>query len=171
MRVYLDSCLIYRACKSHLFCAVLYCRLWPVWLKHVFPHYLINGTIFIKKFFERVCFDFLYNLCLKHFSFQEVFREILSHMYVSLHVKTCYSCEILMKLECFLQILEKFLNIKFHENPSWESRVVSCGQTDMRNLLVAFHKFANAFKNQSYISPAFLFVVDESRFGHKKMCL
>jgi len=30
-------------------CAVLYCHLWPVWLYHIFPHYLINGTIFIKK--------------------------------------------------------------------------------------------------------------------------
>ena len=29
--------------------AVLYCRPWPVWLHHVFPHYLINGTIFGGK--------------------------------------------------------------------------------------------------------------------------
>jgi hypothetical protein len=26
-------------------CAVLYCHLWPVWLYHIFPHYLTNGTI------------------------------------------------------------------------------------------------------------------------------
>jgi len=24
-------CLSYPACKSHLFCAVLYCHLWPAW--------------------------------------------------------------------------------------------------------------------------------------------
>jgi hypothetical protein len=30
-------------------CAVLYCHLWPVWLYHIFAHYLINGTIFGKK--------------------------------------------------------------------------------------------------------------------------
>jgi hypothetical protein len=24
----------------------IYCHLWPVWLYHIFPHYLINGTIF-----------------------------------------------------------------------------------------------------------------------------
>ena len=23
----------------HLFCAVLYCHVWPVWLYHIFPHY------------------------------------------------------------------------------------------------------------------------------------
>jgi len=27
---------------------LLYCQLWPVWLYHIFPHYLINGTIFGK---------------------------------------------------------------------------------------------------------------------------
>ena len=41
-------------------CKVLYCHLWPVWLYnivlpsvacllHIFPHYLINGTIFGHK--------------------------------------------------------------------------------------------------------------------------
>ena len=23
----------------------IYCHLWPVWLNHIFPHYLINGTV------------------------------------------------------------------------------------------------------------------------------
>jgi hypothetical protein len=27
----------------------IYCHLWPVWLYHIFPHYLINITIFGKK--------------------------------------------------------------------------------------------------------------------------
>jgi len=34
------------------FFAVLYC-LWPVRLFHIFPYYLINGTIFFKKKIER----------------------------------------------------------------------------------------------------------------------
>ena len=34
-----------------------------------FPHYLINGKIFEKKkvIEHKVCFDFTYNFCLKHF--------------------------------------------------------------------------------------------------------
>ena len=41
---------------------------------NIFPHYLINGTIFEKKKKEKVtenkmCFDFLYSFCLTHFSF------------------------------------------------------------------------------------------------------
>ena len=30
-------------------CVALYCLLWPVWLCHIFPHYLTNGAIFRKK--------------------------------------------------------------------------------------------------------------------------
>jgi hypothetical protein len=46
MSACLCSCLSYPACKSNLFSAVLYCRLWPVWLYHISSRYLINGTIF-----------------------------------------------------------------------------------------------------------------------------
>jgi len=48
-----------------------YCHLWPAPLYNIFPHYLINGTIFDGKVTEHknVYFDFLYNVCLKHSSF------------------------------------------------------------------------------------------------------
>jgi len=35
-----------------------------------------------------------------------------------------------MKLEFSLQYFEKYSHIKFHENPSNGSRVVTCGRTD-----------------------------------------
>ena len=42
----------------------------PLWLDHSFRHYLIRDTIFGKKVKEyKMCFDFLYNFCLKQFSF------------------------------------------------------------------------------------------------------
>jgi hypothetical protein len=34
-------------------CAVLHCHLWPVWLYHIFQHYLINGTIFGGKAYRK----------------------------------------------------------------------------------------------------------------------
>jgi hypothetical protein len=47
-----------------------YTVMWPVWLYHIFPHYLIKGIISEKKIFNKnMCFDFLYNFCLKHFPF------------------------------------------------------------------------------------------------------
>jgi len=51
-----------------------------------------------------------------------------------------------MKLEFSRQTVEKYSNIKFHDNLSCGSRVVDCGRTDMTNLIVAFRNFANAPK-------------------------
>ena len=56
-----------------------------------------------------------------------------------------------MGLEFSSQILEKYLNIKFYENPSSRSRVVPCvrtadGQTDITKLEVSFRNFENAPK-------------------------
>ena len=56
-----------------------------------------------------------------------------------------------MKCEFSQQILEKFSNIIFCENPSSGSQVVPCRQTDrwmdrqtdMMNLIVAVHNFVN----------------------------
>ena len=73
-------------------------------------------------------------------------------MYIGLHVKYCtrYSCQTLMKREFSRQILENYSDIKFHENPFRGSRV-SCrrtdGQTDITNLIVAFHNFVTRLKS------------------------
>jgi hypothetical protein len=67
---------------------------------------------------------------------------------------TRYSCPILMKIEFSRNIFEKYINIKFHENPSSWSRVVPCGrtngQTDITKLTVAFRSFAKAPRNHSF---------------------
>jgi len=48
----------YPACSAH----APYCKVWPV--------HLINGMIFKNKLLNiNVYFDFLYNFCLKHYSF------------------------------------------------------------------------------------------------------
>jgi hypothetical protein len=74
-------------------------------------------------------------------------------MYIGVHVKYRYCCQILIKLEFSQQIFESSSNIKFHENPSSESRDFPCGhrdreretdrQTDMTELIFAFRNFAN----------------------------
>jgi len=30
-------------------CAVLYCRLWPAWFYHIFPHEFLHNMIFGRK--------------------------------------------------------------------------------------------------------------------------
>ena len=55
MSACLYSFLHYPACKLHLFCAVLYCHLWPVWLYHIFPLYPIKSTFSGKELLNVKC--------------------------------------------------------------------------------------------------------------------
>jgi len=54
-----------------------------------------------------------------------------------------------MKQEFSLYVLEKYSDVKFHENPSSGTRVVPCGRTDIdtTQLIAAFRSLANAPKN------------------------
>ena len=75
---------------------------------------------FRKKIFEyKMCFDFLYNFCLKHFSLCEELTEILSYMWKSLHVKyPLCTFRILMKLD-FVDRFSKISNVmSYHVRPS-----------------------------------------------------
>jgi len=70
-----------------------------------------------------------------------------------------------MTLEFCGQIFEKFTCIKFYENPSSESRIVPCVQTDMTKLIVAFPNFANAPKNiNSYLTENTVFLITNMYF-------
>ena len=87
----------------HSTCAVLYCHLWPVCVYHIFPHYLINGTIFEKKkksWTQNELFFFLQTLA-ETFLIRRKILEwpcILSYKYVGLLVKYRYYCQILMQI-------------------------------------------------------------------------
>ena len=60
-----------------------------------------------------------------------------------------YSGRILIKLKYSRQLFENSSDIKSHQNPSSENRVVPCGWADGPNeAIVAFHNFANAPKIQ-----------------------
>jgi len=80
--------------------------------------------------------------------------ETCSKMYTGLHVKCpLFFSDFNEKLN-LLESFQKFSNIKFHENPSSESRVVPCRQTDGRTgmmmLIVASRNFAKDLKNISF---------------------
>ena len=66
-------------------------------------------------------------------------------------LSTHYSCRILRNLEFSRQIFEKYLNTKFNKNPSSESQVVACKQTDMTKLIVGFCNVSLKLKNDGVL--------------------
>ena len=131
--------------ENHIFfSAVSCCHLWPVWLCYIFPHYLINDTIFGQ---------YLLNVQLLWFSLQflsETFRRIQWDV-INLHRTSHKVSIILVRFEWnlhFSTYCQKMLNIKFHENSSSGSWVVHVdrqtdGPTDTMKQMVTFHHFAN----------------------------
>jgi hypothetical protein len=90
--VFPSSCITYLTYKVHIFCAVLCYLVWPVWLYHIFPHYLIPGNIFGHKVIKHkmrvlIFCPFFFFFFFKHFSFSAILSEMLSQIYVRLHVK------------------------------------------------------------------------------------
>ena len=81
-----------------------------------------------------------------------------------------YSCQIIMTLKFSLHVFEKYPDVKFHDNPSSESRVVPSGQTDrwtdITKVIVAFRNFATrlnmanviTFIIRVYFKPEFEFL-------------
>jgi hypothetical protein len=64
-----------------------------------------------------------------------------------------------MKLELSWQILDKYSNIKFHENPPTGSQILLCGyvvlrveETDMNKITATFCNLANVPKKLGYQS-------------------
>jgi hypothetical protein len=112
-----------------------YCHLWPAPLHHIFPHYLINGTISgQKKKLQNTECGFWFPLQLSPETFLNL-RIIQrgSRKYILVFAwSTRHYCLILMKIEFSRQIFEKHSNIKFNEDPSGGSRVIPCGQKDGR---------------------------------------
>ena len=127
-------CLWPQVSSMHSASAVL-CCLWPSRHYHIFPHYLINSTILGKKiYWTQNVFWFSVQILSEIFLIlRRNERDIVEKCLSVFMYSTGYCCQILMKLEFSRKIFEKKkFNIQFHENPSSESRVVSCGRTDGR---------------------------------------
>ena len=131
----------YPACNAH----GPYCYLWPVWLYSIFPHYLINGTIFGKKIIE-LEIRVLISCALRSETFlilRRTERDMVKNVYLMLVV---FNEAGLSLSDC-----RKFSNIKFNVNSSCGNPAVPCGRTDgqthMTKLTTAFRSFACAPKN------------------------
>ena len=116
--------LSYPACEAYM----PYYHVCPVWLHHIFPLYLTHPTIFETRFVNTKCvFWFSLRLLSETFLILRIIKRDITML------STRYSSQILIGLEFPRQIFEKkSSNIKFHQNLSNGSRIVPCGQTDMK---------------------------------------
>jgi hypothetical protein len=138
-------------------CAILCRHLWPLWIHHIFWHYLINSTIFRKTLLVIKCV-FWFSLQIL-FEIYLILRRIQRHIIVNVETSLCKIPVIFSDLKEPLVFSTYFRkgrsNVKFNKNPSSGSRVVPCGQMDgqterrmdMTKLIVAFRNFANAPEN------------------------
>jgi len=137
----LYSCLIYAACNQHAPYYIVVCVLsgCVIFIKIISKKK--KGRIFERNYWiQNVCYDFLYKICLKMFSFSKQFSKILSWMYRGLH-KTWIFSEYFREAPKYQISWKSFL---------CESRCSTRtdGQTDMKQLTVVLRNFAYVSKEK-----------------------
>jgi hypothetical protein len=85
-------------------CAVLYCDLSHVWLYHIFPHYLINGTIRKKIIEYKMCVLIFSTSLSVTFLIQRIQRDII----INICKSSCKVQVILVGCEWNFNFLDTF---------------------------------------------------------------
>jgi len=107
-------------------CAILSPVVYPA--LHNFSGICSKRHAFLKKINITCVFRFsVQGFSWYIFLLEEELGEMWSKCILAFMSSIRYYCQILMKLEFFRQIFEKYWNIKFHENSSNKSRVATCG--------------------------------------------
>ena len=105
--------------------------IWGFWLHRTFRHYLINGTIFVKKVTDYKMGILIFSTFIWDISHSKRNSAWYCHKCETVFIKiTRYLCRVLIKTDFSRQIFAKSSNIKSHQSPSSGSRVVPCGRTD-----------------------------------------
>jgi hypothetical protein len=133
-------------------CAVLYCDLCHVRIYSVFPHYLINGTIFGRKVLQHTACvlifstTFVWNIAYCRKDWAAYYRKCT---YIGLYVRYALLLSDYNESWIFCADFRKIL--KFYESPSSGSAFVpdrrTYRQTGIMKPIAAFRNFANAPEN------------------------
>ena len=128
-------------------CDTPYCHLWPDWLAHIFPDYLINGKIFGRKVIAYKNVLIFCTTCVWNISHS---RKNSAGYYHNCTYDFTYSFHILLELPIFSKDFQKntqisnFIKIR---SVGAELSMQTGGQTHTTKLIVAFRNFASAPKS------------------------
>jgi hypothetical protein len=92
--------------------------------------HLVNGTKERIYQTQNVCFDILYNFCLKNFSFQKEFSETLSKLYTGLLVKYPLLLQDFSETGTFFTDFQKILRYQISRKSTSSSQAIQARQAD-----------------------------------------
>jgi len=101
--------------------AVIQFHLWPVRLYHIFPRYLINGTIFGKKISEYEMFVLIFLTILSQIF--SILRRPERYIIINVHGSLCKVTVIRVRFSWNLNFLDRFpkkLNYILWKSVQWE---------------------------------------------------
>ena len=133
---------MYPACNAH----APYCHLWLSGLYSIFPHYLINGTIFEKMLLNTKCVFWVSLQLLSEISFilRRNERDMIKYVYWCL----CKVAVIIVRFERNLNFFTDFIKNTQISNfmkirPVGAELFHADGWTDMKKLIVTFRNFCD----------------------------
>ena len=121
-------------------CVLLCCHLWPIRLYHVFPHFRFSTFSYKRHDFQQqqqqsywvenlrlvVSTKFVWKISHSGKNSAKCYHKCAQIFMQS----ACYFYQILMKIELYRYIFDKYSDFKVHENSSIRRWVVLCRQTD-----------------------------------------
>ena len=126
----------------------LYCHLWPLWLDHIFPHHLINSTIF-GNIDHKMCVLIISTNSLRNISHSK--KNSVS-VTINVHSSACKVTIIIVRFDRNLNFLNRFLKntqlSNFMKICPLRAEMLHADRkldkwTNVTKLAVAFHSFAN----------------------------
>jgi hypothetical protein len=131
----------YPPCNAH----APYCRLWPHPLYSIFPHYLRNGTIFVKTLLKAKCvFWFSLRRLYEAFLILRITERDMIKNVIVLHVTNPLFLPDFNETWIFSTDFLKIIKYKISwKSVQWEpSCFIRTDRRDMTKLIIAFHNFA-----------------------------